>query len=456
MGKINFQHAMKAVKIKEAMKAMRIKLAALAIKAMKANKAKKLAPAWVSGGSSSRPRLGKPLKGKTIKEKGLRGPQQAAKKGTALLKSRKSKLPVKRSVPYVPVHQQSGDPRRETRKTTEKAETKLQTLLNMKELALIKMMWRQGHLDKMKVCPKCKKGKLGILKKHKGVYKQRCGRKACNLLIVPHFGSPVFTVGRGNRFIPLSKQAGILFCAVWGVQQSMVPALIEDVGHKRVDEVYKSWRNVAKNYVKGVQAKTKFGTPGGGAQPHDEYEVDEAVVRKEDIEDNQVQWQEVVGLKRRGDRKSLVVHKRAASKSVSSRAENGRAVPPPQSKEEWNKLRKKHVGHNALCHPDGAPAYKAQDKAKGQLHDSVSHSGKNKAYTKVTTHVDAEGEEFKSVAGTQSLDGWWTHAKRATHGVNARYAGQVEAHIHTEQWQHWEGNDDRWVAAGVVLSWIPE
>ena len=82
-------------------------------------------------------------------------------------------------------------------------------------------------------------------------------------------------------------------------------------------------------------------------------------------------------------------------------------------------------------------------------------ASKNKQYTKVTTHVDAKGKEFKSVAGTQSLDGWWTHAKRATHGVNARYAGQVEAHVHTEQWQHWEGNADRWYAAGHVLNWIP-
>ena len=473
---VNFHTAMKALRAKAAAKAMKaevikkvmkalkakvvkkvVKKAMVAKKARTATKKKKLAPAWISGGSSSRPRIGKALvtEGPARKEKGVRGPQQAAKKGTALLLTRSKKVPANRSVPYVPSQQQSGEPKRESRKATSKAKLKLQTLLNMSEQSLIKMMWRMGHLEHRKKghqCPKCKKGKLSVLKKSKSRlgWQQQCG--GCKQWVVPHFGSAVFSVGHGSSWMPLQKQAGILFCAVWDIEQSKVPCLIEDVEHHRVDAVYKAWRHVLKQYVKATQSKIKMGSPSGSAP--DQYEVDEAVFRKEDIGDNQVQWQEMVGLKRRGDRKSLVLHKRTKENSVSSRAQNGRAVPPPMSKPEWTKLRKKHVGANALGHSDGAPAYKSQ--GKGQLHDSVSHSGKNKQYTKVTTHEDAEGNQFKSVAGTQSLDGWWAHGKRATRGVNARYSDQVEAHIHTEQWQHWQGNQDRWEEAGKVLSWIPE
>ena len=161
----------------------------------------------------------------------------------------------------------------------------------------------------------------------------------------------------------------------------------------------------------------------------------------------------MIGLKRRGDRKSLALHKRAAASSTSARAENGRAVPPPMSKPEWVKLRGKHVGRRSLGHADGAPAYKSH--GKGQKRDAVPHSGKNKAFTKITAHDD-DGKKVLAVAGTQCLDGWWSHGKKATFGVNARYPDQVEAHIRAEQWQHWLGNEDRWAAAGKVISWIPE
>ena len=64
-------------------------------------------PAWVSGGSSARPRKGTPWQG-TLSD--LRRKQQSSKRGAALLKSRgvhrkkPAAAPGQLFVPYVPVH----------------------------------------------------------------------------------------------------------------------------------------------------------------------------------------------------------------------------------------------------------------------------------------------------------------------------------------------------------------
>jgi hypothetical protein len=111
----------------------------------------------------------------------------------------------------------------------------------------------------MKQRPACRKGKLDAKKKRAtGKYAQLCGSKACNKWIVPHFGSPDFTVSSGSTFVSFRKQAGILHCTVWGVNQSLVPALIEDVKRFSVESVYKAWRHVLTHYVKGQQDKIKF------------------------------------------------------------------------------------------------------------------------------------------------------------------------------------------------------
>ena len=85
--------------------------------------------------------------------------------------------------------------------------------------------------------------------------------------------------------------------------------------------------------------------------------------------------------------------------------------------------------------------------------DSIPHSGKRKAYAAETEHKTLEGDTFKAVKGTQSLDGWWKHSKRAVGAVNARYPKPVWQRVLAEQWQHWMGNEDRWKAAGEVLDW---
>ena len=181
------------------------------------------------------------------------------------------------------------------------------------------------------------------------------------------------------------------------------------------------------------------------------------------VGNDEVQWQEYTGLKRRGDRKSLFIDKRSASKSVSSRAANGRACPPPQTKKEWHAIRDKKVGagkrvnQNTLGHADAAPAYKEQ--GRGQAGDAVSHNrrkGKKPEYAKQIDHANEDGTVYPSVGGTQSLDGWWNHGRRACRGVNARYPVKVEDHFREEQWRHWVGGGDRWIEAGKVLAWVPE
>ena len=69
-------------------------------------------------------------------------------------------------------------------------------------------------------------------------------------------------------------------------------------------------------YVKNIQGRTMFGS----SEPDklDDIGVDESVVRRQHIGNDQVQWNEIVGLKRRGDRKSLVVLKRPAVRALAA------------------------------------------------------------------------------------------------------------------------------------------
>ena len=121
-------------------------------------------------------------------------------------------------------------------------------------------------------------------------------------------------------------------------------------------------------------------------------------------------------------------------------------------------MSQRRVGEGALIHTDGAPNYAVVPE--GVLHDAVPHSkGKKRAkpiYVKKFHHEDADGNEVVAMGGTQSLDGWFTHAKNNCRGVKASCPESVEQHIREEQWRHWIGNADRWKAAAEVLQWVPE
>ena len=61
--------------------------------------------------------------------------------------------------------------------------------------------------------------------------------------------------------------------------------------------------------------------------------------------------------------------------------------------------------------------------------DYVSHS------TRDGPHFVAASSVQGALAGTQSLDGWWGHAKKCV-GLNADDE-QIAMHVHEQQWRHW-------------------
>ena len=440
-----------------AMKVLAMRPAAMKILAKKP--AANRAPAWVSGGSSGKPRVGKPYQGPASKHP--RNPP-TMKSGAARLTTRRSykKPSGKVKVPYVPLHRQKERGAHfQVRDSAGKGDIKLESLLKMSQRQLLTSLWKTGQLSKLTKCTHCRKGKLGIMKLRNKQYAKRCRAKKCQKWNAIQAGNPVFWTSRGSSHVDLKTQAAILHCAVWGVPQSLVPALIEGIQRWPVDRMYIAWRKLVQQYVKGKQDSIKFGQPKDSVDrtaPLDECEWDEAVVRKEDKPDHQVEWYEYVAGKRRGDRESLFVQKRGSAHSMSTRTESGKACPPPMTKAEWTKIRDQRVGAGTLSHTDGAPAYHAQ--RDDTRHDAVTHSrqkGKKPQWTKATKHQDLGGRTVQSVGGTQSLDGWWAHGKRATFGVQARNHDGVDAHFRSEQWRHWVGAKDRWAAAGEVFQWIP-
>ena len=111
-----------------------------------------------------------------------------------------------------------------------------------------------------------------------------------------------------------------------------------------------------------------------------------------------------------------------------------------------------------LAHSDGAQAI-AFGNPQGILHDAVPHStsrSRPKAvYARPAAHVLPNGSVYNAVGGTQSLDGWWKHGKKALGQTNARYTKAVDLKLREAQWHHWLGNDDPWTASGEVISWLP-
>jgi len=197
---------------------------------------------------------------------------------------------------------------------------------------------------------------------------------------------------------------------------------------------------------------------------HKQIEADEAVSRKKDLPRKEVEWTEYVGAKERGNRKSLVLVKRKAADSKSKRAapvrrgKKGRACPPPLKKEEWQKVAKKHVKDKTILRTDAAPAYVAMVPKKEIRRDTVNHGCRNGGpyFTKKVVHKKLTGQskgknKKATVAGTQSLDGWWGTPKRNLRGVRADHGQRVDERVRESQWLHWLGSDDPFKAAGQVL-----
>ena len=80
----------------------------------------------------------------------------------------------------------------------------------------------------------------------------------------------------------------------------------------------------------------------------------------------------------------------------------------------------------------------------------------NAHYAACKTQVKKAGKRkssVKTVAGTQCIDGTWTHVKRACLGVNAKCPDKIEDHVKESQWHSWLGSKCPWHAMGCVLSW---
>ena len=193
---------------------------------------------------------------------------------------------------------------------------------------------------------------------------------------------------------------------------------------------------------------------------YEEIEADETAVRKKPAGSGKVKWSIFVGVKTRGQRRSLVLHKRPAAASTSSQCKpmkhvgkKWRSSPPPLSKEEWKSMASKTLKPKVILHTDGAGAYRSPVVQK-MHHDIVEHSAKHGGpyFTKACVHKTEAGKK-KTLAGTQSLDGWWKAPKLHHTGVKAQHTTNVDRRVREAQWFHWLGPaGDRWLEQGGVLA----
>ena len=258
----------------------------------------------------------------------------------------------------------------------------------------------------------------------------------------------------------------------WNVKPHVIRAQT-GLTANRIETVQASWRNLLKDFVIHVQRKLKAG--GNGVI----VEADEAVLRKESIDDSSVKWTGVVGVKARGQRQSLALvqttatSKRRAAKgraapmkrpaaaakkpaavirrpSAATRKPAGRlgwACPPPLDNKTWGEVASNHFAKESILSTDGALAYKAVDVGE-KAKIAVNHSSKNGGpYFTKETEVDGKGV----VAGTQSLDSIWGHLKKKLVGINAEKPQAIERALREGQWCHWIGVEDRFKAMGDVI-----
>eukprot|EP00971_Amphidinium_carterae_P139172 2758041-Amphidinium_carterae.1 len=95
------------------------------------------------------------------------------------------------------------------------------------------------------------------------------------------------------------------------------------------------------------------------------------------------------------------------------RAANGRARPPPLSREEWLAVVEQHIpaGTKVVLRTDGAQAYGPSGPADGMQHARVKHSGPLSQHSRRTLVAGCW-----VVARTQALDGCWRHLKKTSKG----------------------------------------
>lgn len=241
-----------------------------------------------------------------------RGKTRALKKPSTIMK----KKPFVK-VPYV----RHGKTTQKSRKEKEKWGRSVQMFLNKGPLALIKLLTKDGILQKPTKCPHCASASVGPLKycKQWNGYVYRCSKRACHCRIWPHSFHPIFYHSKGKGS-DLNMQASVLFCATIGIPQ-VSTHLLFDVDAKAVARIY---NNLEIARVKFVRRQEKAIVYGG--------------------------WCD-----------------------VEARAPG----PGPIRKRDWKPIAHKHLlGRRVILHTDGARAYKMKlDKV---IHCNVVHKQKKK------------------------------------------------------------------------------
>ena len=99
----------------------------------------------------------------------------------------------------------------------------------------------------------------------------------------------------------------------------MAPALVNNIAGMASARIVQQRRQALADYDVAHQDNVSFGPQSEvlAGDVLDEVEADEAVWRKQSCGDNAVQWQEFIGVKRRGDRASLLLQERNPERSRS-------------------------------------------------------------------------------------------------------------------------------------------
>eukprot|EP00971_Amphidinium_carterae_P297229 5904911-Amphidinium_carterae.1 len=153
-----------------------------------------------------------------------------------------------------------------------------------------------------------------------------------------------------------------------------------------------------------------------------------------------------IGLKARGMKDTLVLHKRDKDLSYTVRKGNGRACPPPLNKAEWQDIAQRHVPDPAMIilHTDGVKCYGGATPH----HTRVVHSGPD------PVHVQPQmAGNVEVIAGTQSLDATWGALKSRLRHTN-RDDGSFDDAVRFAtfaKFLHWTQGKDRWIELFPVL-----
>ena len=192
-------------------------------------------------------------------------------------------------------------------------DTSLTALATMTELSLVKYLRALKILPTWACCPRCKVGYLSPLRciAGRGLV-QKCTRKNCRKFVAPHFKHPVFELGHGQSSVPLRLQAQVLFCLAVNITLVKIQPLV-GVDHKHVERLTRSWLALVASRVERKQDGLQL----GDGEQWMECEVDEACMRGRRC-GNKVTWLQYCGIVRRGERRSLILH-RMRTKTTSVR-----------------------------------------------------------------------------------------------------------------------------------------